>query len=643
MTSPVIERIFAEAIHAAIPDATLTGSEWANTYRYVSQGPHRGEKWDMAMVPYLIEPLNCITDRRVREIVFWSASRVAKTEGLLLNATGYFMHKDPRPIMHLRPTLDDAKLFSRERFNAMIDETPVLRGLIEDPRTRDSDNTMLYKKFLGGNVFFTGANATTGLRAQDFSVLCADEIDDMPISVGNQGDPLWLADVRLRQYAKVGEALSILTSSPTIKNDSRIEKAYASTDQRRLFVPCLACGLMQELVWSSIVWTELGLEAKDACFRCVGCGHIGPEEEKAEMIANWEWRGHAPFNGRVGFKLLGTYSPWIRWGDMAVELVNAKRARSYEMYQVWCNSTLGELWEVGEGIEEDEFAFVREDYRGHQVPAGVAFITFGADVHPDRIEVEIVGWGLDDENWGIDYKVFFGDPSQYPSPVWTEFEEYLETEWKHELGITLTAKAGAIDTGNCTDETYSFLHANRNKRWYGIKGASVAGRPIVPRRPSRLGKHRVRVWVIGTEAAKDKTAAMFRVTKEGPRFCHIPEIECYDDEWFKQISSEKCIRTVNKKNFSVWAWVKKKPGARNEAWDCRNYAVAAKEILNPNTPKERQRVLDEAEQVKPKAEADQTDTAHVDSKNENGGVRQLSQRAMRQPSSRRRGGFAKNW
>src|SRR6185369_14626930 len=169
----------------------------------------------MAMVPYMIEPLNCITDRRVREIVFWSASRVAKTEGLLLNATGYFMHKDPRPIMHLRPTLDDAKLFSRERFNAMI----------EDPRTRDSDNTMLYKKFLGGNVFFTGANATTGLRAQDFSVLCADEIDDMPICVGNQGDPLWLADVRLRQYAKVGEALSILTSSPTIKGDSRIEKA----------------------------------------------------------------------------------------------------------------------------------------------------------------------------------------------------------------------------------------------------------------------------------------------------------------------------------------------------------------------------------------------------------------------------------
>ena len=184
---------------------------------------------------------------------------------------------------------------------------------------------------------------------------------------------------------------------------------------------------------------------------------------------------------------------------------------------------------------------------------------------------------------------------------------------------------------------------NRRKRWYGIKGASVAGRPIVPRRPSRLGKHRVKVWVIGTEAAKDKTAGMFRVTKEGPRFCHIPDHERYDDEWFKQVSSEKRIRTLNRKGYSVWAWVKKRPGARNEAWDCRNYAVAAKEILNPNTPKERQRVLDEAEQLKPKAEADQTDTAHVDSKNENGGLRQLSQRAMRQPSSRRRGGFAKNW
>src|SRR6185295_2943787 len=106
MTSPVIQGIFQEAINAAIPDALLTGSEWANTYRYVSQGPRRGQKWTMDTVPYLVEPLNCITDSHVRTIVLWSASRIAKTEGLLLNANGYFMHIDPRPIMNLRPTLD---------------------------------------------------------------------------------------------------------------------------------------------------------------------------------------------------------------------------------------------------------------------------------------------------------------------------------------------------------------------------------------------------------------------------------------------------------------------------------------------------------------------------------------------------------
>src|SRR5690349_11926741 len=114
--NPVVLSIFKDAIQAAVPDALITGSEWPETYRYVSQGPRRGERWSMDPVRYLIEPLNCITDPRVRRIVFKSASRVAKTEGLLLNANGYFMHIDKAQIMNLRPTLDDAKLFSRERW-----------------------------------------------------------------------------------------------------------------------------------------------------------------------------------------------------------------------------------------------------------------------------------------------------------------------------------------------------------------------------------------------------------------------------------------------------------------------------------------------------------------------------------------------
>src|SRR5262245_42067917 len=113
MIGPVVERIFADAIRAAIPDADLTVYQWAESFRYVSQGPDLGSKWRTARVPYLKEILEAATDPLVQEIVLWSSSRVGKTEGVLNNVLGYFMQIDPCPIMVVQPTLEMAEKYSR--------------------------------------------------------------------------------------------------------------------------------------------------------------------------------------------------------------------------------------------------------------------------------------------------------------------------------------------------------------------------------------------------------------------------------------------------------------------------------------------------------------------------------------------------
>jgi phage terminase large subunit GpA-like protein len=669
MSSPAIQEIFRDAINAAIPDALLTGSEWADTYRYVSQGPRRGQKWTMDTVPYFVEPLNCINDSRVRTIVFMSPSRVGKTEGLLLNAEGYWMHHDPGPMMHLRPTLDDAKLFSRERHSSFIEETPVLRELMEDRgSTRDGDNTLLYKKFLGGYTYFTGANSPRGLIAQDFQRLLADEIDAYPVNAGGYGDPLDLANVRLRNYEIEGLAQSIFTSSPTIKcqvpplpNQSRIEMAYNSGDQRRLFVPCMRCGEFQEILWSSIVWTELGREAKDACFVCPICKGINEEDEKPEMLAHCEWRAHAPFVDTASFWLWGTYSPWITWGGMAKELTEAYRAKSYEKYQVWCNSTWGWPWEEGEGIDEKEISYHREDYPA-PVPAGVLLLTAGADTHPDRIEVEILGTGLEEETWSIAYKVFYGDPNQYPSPIWDDFEDFLLTRWQHELGVEMQVSGLLIDSaGGCTDGVYKFTKANEHRRWFASIGASKPGRPIAPKKPSRVGPMRAKLFTIGTEAAKDKASAALRVQNTrpkgmpegGPGYCHFPIT--YPPDYFKQLASEKRVPHVHL-GFHVWRWVTIKAGARNEPWDCRVYNLAIVAILKPNFERLRERLLGEAAAAKEERRAArEKGKGDGDDGDPSGTVREGSEDPNPTPDTRhpapppsfrmprRRGGFVKKW
>ncbi len=70
---------------------------------------------------------------------------------------------------------------------------------------------------------------------------------------------------------------------------------------------------------------------------------------------------------------------------------------------------MGETWEEeGEQIETDDLFKRRERYNC-EVPEEVLVLTAGVDVQDDRFEVEVVGWGVDKESWGIKYQVIYGD------------------------------------------------------------------------------------------------------------------------------------------------------------------------------------------------------------------------------------------
>jgi hypothetical protein len=65
-------------------------------------------------------------------------------------------------------------------------------------------------------------------------VLC-DEVDRYPVSAGSEGDPILLAKKRSVTF---WNRKIVLASTPTIKDQSRIESAYNDSDQREYYVPC---------------------------------------------------------------------------------------------------------------------------------------------------------------------------------------------------------------------------------------------------------------------------------------------------------------------------------------------------------------------------------------------------------------------
>jgi phage terminase large subunit GpA-like protein len=62
--------------------------------------------------------------------------------------------------------------------------------LVVPARSRDNGNTVLAKRFPGGQLVLRGANSATGLRSMPARYVFLDEVDAYPGDVDKEGDPL---------------------------------------------------------------------------------------------------------------------------------------------------------------------------------------------------------------------------------------------------------------------------------------------------------------------------------------------------------------------------------------------------------------------------------------------------------------------
>ena len=67
------------------------------------------------------------------------------------------------------------------------------------------------------------------------------------------------------------------------------------------------------------------------------------------------------------------------------------------------------------------------------------------------------------------------------------------------------------------------------------------------------------------------------VQTPGPKYCHFPLRDDYGGAYFIGLLSEHLVYKAERKN--PWVWEKIPGHERNEALDCRNYAMAAFKVL----------------------------------------------------------------
>lgn len=570
----LVERVLS----VLAPPPKQTVSEWADAERVLSrESSAEYGKWRTNRAPYQQEILDAFSDKNVERVVAMTSAQVGKSE-ILLNVMGYHIDKDPCPMLIVQPSLILAEDFSKDRVAPMIRDTPTLGEKVGEAASRDSGNTVLNKKFLGGQAIFAGANSPGSLAGRPTRVVLLDEVDRFPASAGTEGDPVNLAIKRTTAFynKKIG-----MFSTPTIKGASRIEEAYEESDKRRRFVPCPHCGHEQTLEWEQLKFKgrERG-KIKNIRYECIECRKGIDESEKYLMDKKGKWIAEKPFAGIAGFHINALYSPWVRWEALIVDFLESRK--NPEKLKVFWNTMLARSFEVrGEAPEWRRLYDGREKFPLRIVPAPACFVTGSADVQLNRIEVMAVAWARDKQNWTIDHRILEGDTAK--PEVWKELDKYIHEEFAHETsGVLLPIKMFAIDSSYATSTVYSWARKQMASKVMAIKGSAsismTVGKPTFVDVTTQ-GKRTARglmLWPIGVSKIKEDLYSWLRLEKplDGaeypPCFCHFPE---FDDEFFKQLTAEDLVKKVGKNKFAKYEWVKNRD--RNEVLDLWVMARAA--------------------------------------------------------------------
>lgn len=599
-TVRLFQRIAARSLR---PLPNLTVSDWADQYRMLSsESSAEPGRWRTDRAPYQRAIMDAFTDLDVRRVVVMSCSQIGKSD-IMNNVIGRFAHLAPAPILMIQPTVDMAQDYSKSRIAPMIRDTKVLRDIFQDVKSRESGNTILSKLFPGGRLIMGGANSPAGLASRPIKILLADEVDRFPDSAGTEGDPVDLAAKRMTTF---WDRTMGLFSTPTNAGESRIEVEYTEGTQEEWQHQCPNCGEYHLLTHRSMVMdTETvkdgrkkeHIHVKSVSWRCPDCGFTFSENEMRRQPQKYVAKNPTAIKNHVRSFFLNCWaSPWISWTDVMQEWVDAKGDPERE--KVVVNTRFGEPYERARSYDNVDKLLARREPYNAELPDGVLILTAAVDVQDNRLEYEIVGWGEDEECWGIKKGIILGAPDT--AAVWRQLDEQLDREYHFADGTGLLVARTFIDSGgHYTSEVYNYSLMHLARQRFAVRGSSTMGVPIIHKYSKAQAYHgrTIPLVLIGTDSGKQYIMDRLAIDVPGPRYFHFPldkpeqdavnEVlwnRGYDEIYFQGLTAEE--KQPQKKNGRiVYRWVNIAKDHRNEPLDLRVYNLACLASISPDFSK----------------------------------------------------------
>lgn len=621
-TSDLLRDIILGGAEAGLPPRRMQIADAAAQYMYVHRPGGNSGPWDPSTTPYMIEPMNRLTDRSVEGVIFVGPARTGKTLGLILGWLTYAVTCDPGDFFILHMSEATARDFSKSDLARAHRHSPELAARVSPYAT---DNNIFDRSYKHGMRLMVGWPSVTQLSGRTLRYVALTDYDRMPADIDGEGDAFTLARKRTQTFHSAGRVM--VESSPGWPIDNPkwvygdphegppcqgIFSLFNQGDRNRSYWPCPHCA--EYFTPSPYPDAFVLIDDKPALI-CPKCGSAIDAKHKRAMNHESKWlaagqtitamsviSGTAPVAKLASYWLTGPAAAYQSWDSLwqrhATATAEMERTGSEESLKAVLGGDFGMAYRprlLHAARDPRALQSRAEDVQQRTVPEGVWYLTAAVDVQKSRFVVQVIGWGEAGERWLIDrFSIRHShrydgagqaepiDPAARVEDWWLlvnlVMHKVYPLAWDERRGLRPVMTAG--DSGGkagVTERAYLFWRRLRgqglHQRYMLVKGGSQKDAPRIkksyPDATKRVQQNRanargeIPVWMLNTLILKDAVAADLERAEPGPGYIHFP---AWLAAWF---FDELTAETRTAKGWENMG------GARNEAFDLMVYNSAA--------------------------------------------------------------------
>ena len=558
-------------------------TEWTVKNHYLKR---TGTFLSYKKYPFMLAP----TDSMGRlhdtfEVVIMCPAQASKTTAIM-NFIGWSLKYQRENILVILDNANNAQKLAKNRVKPFLMDVCHLLDDSERQQSADKSNSAVNIALASGvNLMLGSAKSASDLCSQPCAFVLLDEVDRY-VELSGEGDPVTLASARTKTYRN---SMIVCTSTPTVKDDSRIMSQWKLGTAERWGVICTTCQHFFSPLWKDIDWSD----PENPTTACPTCGEVWAESDIIRMEHKYEQTNPSPIHDEYG-RIMRSYAingllmhdqtTWKALKQLEIAAIQTSESAIQSFY----NTRLGEVYERPTEMRIDPDILSRCAscrYDDQSLPSDILSIVISSDTHDDCLYLLTAGFSSDGERvYLIRYDILMGDPDD--KHVWAQYDRLMCEVYKTEDGRYLRPIFACGDLGGHRSRSVA-LYSLRNPRFRCVRGyrapnlgQSTCVDPLLNRvSPYKLiegVKTTVPVQYVGVSGAKDRLNKWQRLTIAGEQHIFAPSVKkCFDLDFWKGMTIE--IRD------NVGRWVcpytpSGKGHMANEPTDLMVYAMAAFEM-----------------------------------------------------------------